>query len=109
MLSERLKVSATTSNALNGRRLQFMPFDGVVRLYAMAEEATCRVGLEVGGVSATSDAQPRIGTIDQGPIIPDDLIAETVGRKGSQVIVQVTALAATKAVNLMVKIDPIGR
>lgn len=100
---------AATASLLAGEAGRVLEEPALVKIYANQENANVSYTITIGGRQVASDLPAAIqATIGQMPIVPDNLIVNSLGMGGDEIVIRArNADAAASEARVMVLITPI--
>jgi len=101
---------ASTASILTAERGRTLAEASRVKIYANRETTEISYGITVGATEVNSNAGARINaTIGDGPIVPDDLITDTFGMAGDEIVILArnTAAAAAREARVLIFVTPV--
>jgi len=102
---------ASTESILRDQRGRTLAEPSRIKCYANRETVEVSFNSTVGADEVTSDAGAAINTTDgDGPIVPDDLLFDTFGFAGDEIVIRArnTAAAAAREARLLVFVIPVS-
>lgn len=103
-------LQASTSSVIADQRGRTLPENSRVRIYANRETIEVTATVTVGSDEIVSDGSMAIqATIGNTPIVPDNLIADTFGFAGDEIVIRGrnTAAAAAREIRVLVFVTPV--
>lgn len=102
--SQSVAANTTVANILSGKPFEFLPVPSLVRVYCTSSATGVNATFLVGGVSVCQDQ--LMSAANRFPIIPDDLLVETVAPAGARLVLSVRNTTAG-ALTVISKVDVI--
>lgn len=100
----------SVESILRDQRGATLPEDSMIKGYANRETTEITYNVLIGGEDVVSDGVAAIQpTVGNGPIIPDDLLFNTFGRAGQEILIRArnSAAAAAREARVTIFVIPI--
>lgn len=103
--------AASTSSILRNSRGITLVEPSRIQLYANRESTEITMNITVGADIVLEDGFPTVlATAGIGPIVPDDIMVDSFGDTGDEIIVRArnTAAADAREARVLIRVTPIG-